>query len=181
MRASLPVLPRVLSRSFPMQTDLPLHLPVHLREGKRPIRGDAHLETVVPGWNDFEEPSRLDSLLHAAMARATHGISPVSVALAYSDWAFHLMGSPGKWQRLLRKAVRRRCVCLITPPCFVPTRIARIVSNPCRKTGVFTIRPGRTRLSVSSIKVSCSINSGGAMPLPASAACPRTMNMSGPS
>ena len=94
-----------------MQTKLPVHLsshlPVHLREGRRPVRGDAHLETVVPGWNDIEPPSPVDRLLHAGMARVTHGMSPVSVALAYSDWALHLMSSPGKWFRLMDKALRK--------------------------------------------------------------------------
>lgn len=111
-----------------MQTDFPVHLPVHLRPGKRPVRGDAHLETVVPGWNDIEAPSSIDRLLHAAMARATRGISPVGVALAYSDWALHLMGSPGKLGRLMQKAVRkelrlfgyavRMCSGHTCPPCI---------------------------------------------------------------
>ncbi|MBC7859985.1 MAG: polyhydroxyalkanoic acid synthase [Burkholderiaceae bacterium] len=106
------------------------HLPVHLRPGKRPARGDAHLETVVPGWNDIEPPSGLDRLLHAAVARANNGVSPVSVALAYSDWALHLMGSPGKWRRLLEKAARkelrlleyaiRMCSGGACPPCIEP-------------------------------------------------------------
>ncbi|MFM9433048.1 polyhydroxyalkanoate synthase subunit PhaC [Janthinobacterium sp. CG_23.3] len=82
-------------------------LPVHLRSGRRPVRGDVHLETLVPGWNDEEVPSIIDRAIHATVARATHGISPISVAVAYADWAMHLMSSPGRWQALIQKAVRK--------------------------------------------------------------------------
>ncbi len=82
-------------------------LPVHLRPGRRPVRGDVHLETLVPGWNDEETPNIIDRVLSAAVARATHGVSPISVALAYADWAMHLVSSPGKWQQLAQKAIRK--------------------------------------------------------------------------
>lgn len=128
-----------------MQTKLPVEysaasVPVHLRPGKRPVRGDAHLETIVPGWNDIEAPSSLDRILHASVARATSGVSPVSVALAYSDWMLHLMGSPGKWSRLIQKGIRkevrlftyaaRMCSGGNCPPCIEPLPQDRRFSDP---------------------------------------------------
>lgn len=56
---------------------------------------------------DIEPPTNIDRLIHAAMGRATAGISPASLALAYVDWALHLAQSPGKWARLMEKAVRK--------------------------------------------------------------------------
>jgi len=54
-----------------------------------------------------EESRPLDAVLHAALARATQGISPIAVALAYMDWLTHLATSPGKQQELARKALRK--------------------------------------------------------------------------
>lgn len=56
---------------------------------------------------DIEPPTIIDRLIHAAMGRATAGISPASLTLAYVDWALHLAQSPGKWTRLMEKAVRK--------------------------------------------------------------------------
>ncbi|MCF4164142.1 alpha/beta fold hydrolase [Zavarzinia compransoris] len=49
--------------------------------------------------------STLDRLTKSATARLTGGISPTALLGAYSDWAQHLMGSPGKQIELLEKAV----------------------------------------------------------------------------
>ncbi|NML60165.1 alpha/beta fold hydrolase [Massilia sp. RP-1-19] len=43
-------------------------------------------------------------MLHALMGQATQGISPTSLALAWTDWMLHLAQSPGKWQQLAQKA-----------------------------------------------------------------------------
>jgi len=50
----------------------------------------------------FEETptQRLDRLLHASTARHTAGLSPVSLALAWADWAWHLGVSPGRQMEL---------------------------------------------------------------------------------
>ncbi len=56
---------------------------------------------------EVEPPSSVDRLLHAIMGRLTWGISPASLALAFSDWALHFSQSPGKWQRLVEKALRK--------------------------------------------------------------------------
>ena len=65
------------------------------------------LAAALPGWSDIEPPTDMDRLLHSIMGRFTLGISPGSLALAYFDCALHLSESPGKWQRLLEKAVRK--------------------------------------------------------------------------
>jgi polyhydroxyalkanoate synthase subunit PhaC len=64
-------------------------------------------KTAVPGWTDIEPPASIDRALHSIMGRLTMGISPASLALAWGDWALHLAASPGKWQRLLEKALRK--------------------------------------------------------------------------
>ncbi|MFO1070176.1 MAG: alpha/beta fold hydrolase [Geminicoccaceae bacterium] len=46
----------------------------------------------------------LDRLLHAAQARATHGISPASVIGAWLDWGVHLANAPGRRAALARQA-----------------------------------------------------------------------------
>jgi poly[(R)-3-hydroxyalkanoate] polymerase subunit PhaC len=48
-----------------------------------------------------------DQLLHAYAARATLGLSPSAIALAFSDWWLHLASSPGKQVELVRKASRK--------------------------------------------------------------------------
>ncbi len=47
---------------------------------------------------------RLDRMLHASVAPVTHGLSPVSLALAYADWVWHLGVSPGRQLELLTLA-----------------------------------------------------------------------------
>jgi polyhydroxyalkanoate synthase subunit PhaC len=56
----------------------------------------------VPGAEPKADPPTTgDRWLHAIMGRFTVGVSPVSLGLAYADWAFHLAASPGKCHLLL--------------------------------------------------------------------------------
>lgn len=48
----------------------------------------------------------LDRPLHAAAAQLTAGISPAALALAFTDWAQHLVFSPDKQIELAEMAVR---------------------------------------------------------------------------
>lgn len=48
--------------------------------------------------------SDLDHALHAMAASMTHGLSPVSLTLAYLDWLVHLFTSPGKQLALVAEA-----------------------------------------------------------------------------
>jgi polyhydroxyalkanoate synthase len=52
------------------------------------------------------ETQRLDRLFHAATVDATGGLSPVSLALAWADWAWHLAVSPGRQMELAARAAQ---------------------------------------------------------------------------
>jgi len=60
---------------------------------------------------DFDAPALMaleaDRLAHAHAARATAGLSPVALTLAFTDWAMHLAAAPGKQAELARKAGRK--------------------------------------------------------------------------
>lgn len=49
----------------------------------------------------------MNKTTHAAMAKATLGISPAALAQAYFDWATHLATSPGKQLELVEKAASK--------------------------------------------------------------------------
>jgi len=49
----------------------------------------------------------LDKLAAATLARATFGLSPAAIGLAYADWALHLAAAPGKQAELVMKAWRK--------------------------------------------------------------------------
>ncbi|MFP5398723.1 MAG: PHA/PHB synthase family protein [Gammaproteobacteria bacterium] len=55
-----------------------------------------------------DEPAseRLDRLLHAAAAPWLGGLSPVSLSLAWADWAWHLGVSPGRQMELAARAAQ---------------------------------------------------------------------------
>jgi polyhydroxyalkanoate synthase len=60
---------------------------------------------------DFDAPALMaleaDRMAHAYSARATAGLSPAALALAFGDWAMHLAAAPGKQTELARKAARK--------------------------------------------------------------------------
>jgi polyhydroxyalkanoate synthase len=64
---------------------------------------------ATPAAESLAEPwsNSLDRALHAQVARLTQGISPASLASAYTDWLVHLAMSPGKLTELLAKAQRK--------------------------------------------------------------------------
>lgn len=103
----------------------------------------------LPGWEDIEPPTNVDRLLHALIARVTHGISPASLALANLDWCIHLSTSPGKWNQLLLKAIRKQnrlltyCVQASldtsTPPCIEPLPQDRRFRDPAWQNWPFNI------------------------------------------
>jgi len=59
----------------------------------------------------FDAPALMaleaDRLAHAYAARASAGLSPAALALAFGDWAMHLAAAPGKQNELARKAARK--------------------------------------------------------------------------
>ena len=86
-----------------MQLTKPAHQHTSLTlEVANPPAARTDMAGVRP--TDVEPPSHLDRMLHALMGQYTQGISPNSLALAWTDWMLHLAQSPGKWQRLAQKA-----------------------------------------------------------------------------
>ena len=72
----------------------------------------------------------LDRLVHAREARFTGSLSPVSLTLAYLDWAFHLANAPGR-QLELARAVGRQWARLASPKHWTaPTPGDRRFSDP---------------------------------------------------
>ena len=64
--------------------------------------------TVLPASPRADESptQRLDRLLHTAAAPLTGGLSPVALALATADWAWHLGVSPGRQMELAALAAQ---------------------------------------------------------------------------
>jgi polyhydroxyalkanoate synthase len=62
-----------------------------------------------------ETPTRrLDRLLHNTFAPLSVGLSPVSLALAYADWAWHLGVSPGRQMELAALATQLARASMVT-------------------------------------------------------------------
>jgi polyhydroxyalkanoate synthase subunit PhaC len=55
---------------------------------------------TLPSSTEESPTQRLDRLLHASTAPLTKGLSPVSLGLAWADWAWHLAVSPGRQMEL---------------------------------------------------------------------------------
>lgn len=77
------------------------------KEGPRQERAAQERNAPPPGLLT-ESPFRsLDHAKEAWIARATGGLSPAALALAFSDWFIHLLAAPGKQLELASLAVRQ--------------------------------------------------------------------------
>ncbi|MEZ5832343.1 MAG: alpha/beta fold hydrolase [Dongiaceae bacterium] len=56
---------------------------------------------------DGPDAATVDRLFHALIGRATQGISPAGLTLAWLDWLIHLGMAPGKAAELVQKAMRK--------------------------------------------------------------------------
>ncbi len=65
---------------------------------------EMHDSDIFPAA-DFAD--MLDRSLHASIGKFTVGLSPAALALAYFDWAIHIVAAPGKRIGLADKAVRK--------------------------------------------------------------------------
>jgi len=78
-----------------------------------PAPAVASLEALAAGRDERDSyavtalADIVDRSLHAGVARATMGLSPLALMHAYLDWATHLAGSPGKRLQLVEKAMRK--------------------------------------------------------------------------
>ena len=67
----------------------------------------AAARTATQSETPAESPTqRLDRLIHAGALPLTGGLSPVSLALAWADWAWHLGVSPGRCMELAAQAAQ---------------------------------------------------------------------------
>jgi polyhydroxyalkanoate synthase len=82
--------------------DIVSPLPVNIAPPSTSFGIDAHPahSGLAPAAPDYG-----DRFIHTVMGRATAGVSPAALALAYSDWALHLAQSPFKWHQLLEKGL----------------------------------------------------------------------------
>jgi len=69
------------------------------------------LQSLAAPDEDIDSASLMaletDRLLRAYGARATLGLSPAAIGLAFCDWWMHLAASPGKQAELVRKSARK--------------------------------------------------------------------------
>jgi polyhydroxyalkanoate synthase len=82
----------------------------------------------------------LDRMVNANLGEVTHGIAPLTVTFAVSDWLLHLMKSPGKQRELMGDAAKKyrdlmyyACHCLTNPKhdrCVEPTLEDRRFAEP---------------------------------------------------
>jgi polyhydroxyalkanoate synthase len=59
----------------------------------------------LPVDKQLASAQALDAAFHAQLAKTTLGLSPIALALAYTDWALHLATSPGQQMLLAQRAV----------------------------------------------------------------------------
>ncbi|MEO8837979.1 MAG: alpha/beta fold hydrolase [Herbaspirillum sp.] len=81
----------------------------------------------------------LDRLVHARQARLTGSLSPVSMTLAYLDWALHLANAPGRRLELMQ-GVGRQMARLASPEHWVtPVKADRRFSDPAWSQAPFNL------------------------------------------
>ena len=61
--------------------------------------------SALPSERQRDLASALDAVFRQQMAKFNLGLSPISLALAYADWAMHLAVSPGRQMLLLQQAI----------------------------------------------------------------------------
>ncbi len=63
------------------------------------------ISTEPPSEQQRASAKSIDDALHAQLARINLGLSPISLSLAYADWAMHLAVSPGQQMLLAQRAL----------------------------------------------------------------------------
>ncbi|MGC9185826.1 MAG: PHA/PHB synthase family protein [Thiomonas sp.] len=61
---------------------------------------------LPPPDRDQAQRDMIDRAIHALSARATLGLSPAALGLAFADWAMHMTASPGKQASLAAQALQ---------------------------------------------------------------------------
>ena len=89
-----------------------------------------HAEGIARSFLGSQVPETIDRMVNANLARATGGIAPTVLAMAYCDWLLHLGLAPGKQALLTEKAVSQLVRLAVyageslqgqaPPPCIAP-------------------------------------------------------------
>lgn len=90
--------------------------------------GFAGAHKAVPHeMSDMQQSYPIDRIIQAHMGKLTAGISPISLGLAFYDWAMHLSMYPGKQTELMQEVVRNiilrsiyLCECGACAECDIP-------------------------------------------------------------
>ena len=61
---------------------------------------------VLTDVKQIEQAYPFDRLIHAEIGKATSGLSPISLAMAFYDWAAHLSIYPSKRSELVQEAFK---------------------------------------------------------------------------
>jgi polyhydroxyalkanoate synthase len=118
--------------------------------------GEAPVEAALQLPEELPEPDipvdvpteGFDRWMHAQIGRATAGVSPAALVLAYTDWLSHLALSPAKQAELVHKAWRkaaRLCQYLPrsgeadAPPCIEPLPQDRRFADPAWRQWPFNV------------------------------------------
>lgn len=75
-----------------------------MKNPKAPSKTNSASISTPPSAPVFN-PKAIDAMVHQHISKAAMGFSPISLALAYADWAMHLAVSPGRQIELGHKAV----------------------------------------------------------------------------
>ena len=102
------------------------------KDRQRPRSAPEVAPPVAPATQEIARVTSdpLDRLFHAREARLTGSLSPVSLTLAYLDWALHLANAPGRQLELAREAGRQWARLFSPGRCTTPAHGDRRFSDP---------------------------------------------------
>lgn len=63
------------------------------------------ISAALPSEQQRKIAKSIDDAFHTHLAKANKGFSPISLSLAYADWAMHLAASPGRQMLLAQHAI----------------------------------------------------------------------------
>ena len=75
-----------------------------MRKPKKSPQTESATNNALPSPLAFN-PKAIDAMVHEQISKAAMGFSPISLALAYADWAMYLAVSPGRQIELAQNAV----------------------------------------------------------------------------
>ena len=162
-KATRPILPR------------PAHAPAN-DDRRAEIPRSPHGEAAPARLQEEgDDAYQADRAFHAMLARATGGISPVALLLAYIDWALASGGGTAAANGDIGRRRRSAPDVVRSPRMTSGARSGPMVADQAtsRRTGVLQVRSGSARRSTCWRRPFCSESNGGTMRRPACAALRR--------